>query len=129
MTTREAKHAIRLQEWSQMVKGCQESGLTVNEWCKQNDLKPTCYYYRLAQLRKEILDQNKLLPGSVQETSIPTLVKVDVAPAEMQQPVIRNASAEQFFRLQYKGTILDIPVGTDAEDIAKVLKAMGQYAF
>ena len=129
MTTREAKHAIRLREWSRMVKDCQESGLTVNEWCKQNDLKPTCYYYRLAQLRKEILDQNKLLPGSVQETSIPTLVKVDVAPAEMQQPVIRSASAEQIFRLQYKGAILDIPVGTDAGDIAEVLKAMGQYAF
>lgn len=129
MTTREAKHAIRLQEWSQMVRDCQESGLTVNEWCKQNDLKPTCYYYRLAQLRKEILDQNKLLPSSVQEASIPTLVKVDVTPAEIQQPVIRSASAEQIFRLQYKGAVLDIPVGTDAEDIAEVLKAMGQYAF
>ena len=129
MTTREAKHAIRLREWSQMVKDCQESGLTVSEWCKQNDLKPTCYYYRLAQLRKEILDQNKLLPSSMQEASIPTLIKVDVTSAEMQQPVIRNVSAEQFFRLQYKGTTLDIPVGTDAEDIAEVLKAMGQYAF
>ena len=129
MTTREAKHAIRLQEWSQMVRDCQESGLTVNEWCKQNDLKPTCYYYRLAQLRKEILDQNKLMPSSVQEASIPTLVKVDVTPAEIQQPVIRSASAEQIFRLQYKGAVLDIPVGTDAEDIAEVLKAMGQYAF
>ena len=85
MTTREAKHAIRLREWSRMVKDCQESGMTVNEWCKQNDLKPTCYYYRLAQLRKEILDQNKLLPGTAQEASMPTLVKVDVAPAEIQQ--------------------------------------------
>ena len=128
MTTREAKHAIRLREWSRMVKDCQESGMTVNEWCKQNDLKPTCYYYRLAQLRKEILDQNKLLPGPAQEASIPTLVKVDVAPAEIQQPVIRSASAGQFFQLQYKGAVLDIPVGTDAEDIAEVLKAMGQYA-
>ena len=47
----------------------------------------------------------------------------------MQQPDIRNASADLFFRLQFKGAILDIPVGTDAEDIAEVLKAMGQYAF
>ena len=129
MTTREAKHAIRMREWSRMVKDCQESGLTVNELCRKNYLKPACYYYRLAQLRKEILDQNKLLPSSVQEASIPTLVKVDVTPAEIQQPVIRSASAEQIFRLQYKGAVLDIPVGTDAEDIAEVLKAMGQYAF
>lgn len=125
MTTREAKHAIRMREWSQMVKQCQESGMTVNEWCKQNDLKPTCYYYRLAQLRKEILNQNKLMPSTSQESSTPTLVKVDVSPAE----AIRNAPTEQFFRLQYKSAILDIPVGTGAEDIAEVLKAMGQHAF
>lgn len=37
-----------------MEKDCQESGLTVNEWCKQNDLKPTCYYYQLAQLQNGI---------------------------------------------------------------------------
>ena len=128
MTTREAKRAIRLREWNQMVKHCQESGLTVNEWCRQNNLKPTCYYYRLEQIRKGILEQNKLLPGTAQESLMPRLVKVDVAPAEEQQGVIQGVPSERFFRLQYKSAILDIPVGAGSEDIAEVLKAMGQYA-
>lgn len=128
MTTREAKHAVRLREWSLMVKQCQESGLKVNEWCNQNGLKPACYYYRLSQLRKEILNQNNLLANTTEEPAMPTLVKVDVSPAELQQLTVQKTPVEQFFRLQFKGAVLDIPVGTGAEDIAEVLKAVGQYA-
>lgn len=52
MTTRDVKHAVKLQEWGQMVKLCQESGLPINEWCEQNSIKPSSYYYRLSQVRK-----------------------------------------------------------------------------
>ena len=128
MTTKEAKRAVLLQEWTRMIKQRQESGLTVIEWCSQNNIKPTCYYYRLSQVRKEILEQRNLLPSSAQGTVMPTLVKVDVMPAEQEQLPVSKAPADQFFHLQYKGSVLDIPVGTGAEDIAEVLKAMGQYA-
>ena len=65
MTTREAKRAIRLREWNQMVKHCQESGLTVNEWCRQNivsDIENGAYYNshisRLPQSGERNGDQN-----------------------------------------------------------------------
>ena len=126
MTTRESKRAVRLQEWGQMVKLCHESGLTVNEWCNQNGLKPACYYYRLSQVRKEIQNHNALMH---QDHAMPTLVKVDVTSAEPQGSPGAKTSREQYFHLQYRSTVLDIPVGTNAEDIAEVLKAMGQHAF
>lgn len=83
MTTREAKHAVRLREWGMMVKQCQESRLTVTEWCTQNGMKPACYYYRLAQVRKALLNQNHLVPSATQEPAMPTLVKVNVASVEL----------------------------------------------
>lgn len=126
MTTREAKHAVRLQEWGQMVKLCHESGLTVNEWCKQNGLKPACYYYRLSQVRKEILNHRK---SAYPSQTMPALVKVDVTSVKPQGSPGEKTSSKQYFRLQYRSTVLDIPVGTRAEDIAEVLKAMGQHAF
>ena len=52
MTTREAKHAVLLREWSMMVQQCQDSGLAVNEWCSQNSIGVSSYYYRLGQVRK-----------------------------------------------------------------------------
>lgn len=129
MTTREVKHSVRLQEWGQMVKRCQESGLTVAEWCTQNGLKPACYYYRLAQVRKALLSQDHLVPDAGQELSVPTLVKVNLAPAEQPQTSDSEVSANGVFRLRNSNSVLEIPVGTAAEDIAEVLKAMRQYAF
>ncbi len=129
MTTRDAKRAVRLRDWSMMVKQCQESGLTVSEWCIQNNLKPACYYYRLSQVRKAVLNHSCLVPGDDQEQAMPTLVKVDVTSAEQQQMPVSEASAERVFRLRYNRAVLDIPVGTDAEAIAEVLKAMRQYDF
>lgn len=129
MTTREAKRTVRLREWGMMVKLCQESGLTVNEWCAQNHLKPACYYYRLSQVRKAILNHSNPVPSAAQEPGVPTLVKVNVASAEQHQPPVPEASAERCFRLRYNSAVLDIPVGTGAEDIAEVLKAMDQYDF
>lgn len=82
MTTREAKRTVRLREWGMMVKLCQESGLTVNEWCAQNHLKPACYYYRLSQVRKAILNHSSQVSSAAQEPGVPTLVKVNVASAE-----------------------------------------------
>ena len=126
MTTKEAKHTVRLQEWGRMVTQCQESGLTVNQWCRENGLKPSCYYYRLAQVRKAILDHNDLAPVSERGSTIPTLVKVDAASMDQLSTVPRTTT-ERYFRLQCRGAVLDIPVGAGAEDIAEVLKAMGQY--
>ena len=69
MTVREAKAAVHVQEWSQMVRQCQESGLTVKAWCDQNDIRPSCYYKRLAQVRKAVLAQSSLLPSVSKEPS------------------------------------------------------------
>ena len=128
MTTSEAKHTVRLREWNLMVKQCQESGLTVSEWCGQHGLKPSCYYYRLAQLRKAFLERKDLEPIANQGQEPPTLIKVGVASSEQTQPFGFLETGKQFFHLQYKDVVLDIPVGTGAEDIAEVLKAMAQYA-
>lgn len=128
MTTREAKHAVRLREWGKMVKLCQESSLTVNDWCNQNGIKPACYYYRLSQVRKAVLKQNSLVSSDDEAPAMPTLVKVDMSPIDQHRSPVPEESGGRF-RLQYGSAVLDIPVGTSGEDIAEVFKAMQQYAF
>ena len=44
-------------EWSEKVRRCRESGLTVYEWCRQNSINPKTYYYHLRKIRKEICEQ------------------------------------------------------------------------
>lgn len=47
---------IRMAGWAAMVKARNESGLTIKEWCSQNNISQTAYYYRLRQLRKAALE-------------------------------------------------------------------------
>lgn len=141
MTTREAKRAVLLREWTLMIQQRQESGLPATEWCKQNGISIDTYYYRLRQVRKAVLEYNKLLPMKKEsQPTTPVLVKVDASfsgeqafnsdllPAAEVIPTCEPASRSSSFHLQFNSVILDIPVGTCAEDIAEVLKAVGQHA-
>ena len=140
MTTREAKRAVLLREWTLMIQQRQESGLPATEWCKQNGISIDTYHYRLRQVRKAVLEYNELLPMKKDsQPTNPVLVKVDASfpaeqafnsgllPAAEVIPACEAASRSSSFRLQFNNAILDIPVGTRAEDIAEVLKAVGQY--
>lgn len=137
MNTREAKRAVLLREWALMIQQRQESGLPATEWCKQNGIPIDTYYYRLRQVRKAVLKYNEILPAKrgCQPTD-PVLVKVDTNfPVEQPSaPGIPSATEAippaggSSFHLQLANAIIDIPVGTRAEDIAEVLKAVGQYA-
>ena len=47
---------VRLQEWSAQIEAQQESGLTVQQWCIENGIKPKTYYYRLKKVREQYID-------------------------------------------------------------------------
>ena len=141
MTTREAKRAVLLREWTLMIQQRQESGLPATEWCKQNGISINTYHYRLRQVRKAVLKYDELLPMKKDsKPTTPVLVKVDASfpgeqafksdhlPAAEVIPTCEPASRSSSFHLQFNSAILDIPVGTCAEDIAEVLKAVRQYA-
>ena len=50
------KQELRLQEWSAQVEAQQTSGLTVQQWCSQNGIKPSTYYNRLRRVREQYLN-------------------------------------------------------------------------
>lgn len=51
------KKQVIKAEWAERIRQCRESGLTVTEWCRQNDINPKTYYYHLRKIRKEICEQ------------------------------------------------------------------------
>ena len=48
----EVKQEIRLREWSEQIERQQSSGLSVEQWCVKNGIKPKTYYYRLRRVRE-----------------------------------------------------------------------------
>ena len=50
------KQKVRLQEWSVQIETQQASGLTVQQWCRENGINPKTYYYRLKKVREQYID-------------------------------------------------------------------------
>lgn len=44
------KRSSHLAEWSEMVRACKNSGLTVRAWCAEQGLNEKTYYHRQKQV-------------------------------------------------------------------------------
>lgn len=65
---KEIKMQLRHQEWADMVKDCQSSGKSIEEWCRQNGIKVCTYYKRLQALRTELIEETEkqtIVPVSI----------------------------------------------------------------
>ena len=45
------KTQMHMQEWTKLIEARQDSGLSIKEWCRQNNLLESQYYYYLKKLR------------------------------------------------------------------------------
>ena len=106
----------RLQEWSQIIQAGQNSGLSkrsltgrlrlsLSELCRQNGISERQYYYWLKKLRE-----------TVAETASPRLVHLEA-------PVPQS---EGILQIQIGQADLRLPVNTDAEAVAAILRALQQ---
>ena len=52
MSVSNVTREYRLSQWFPIVKACRESGLSVKEWCKQNNIIDHQFYYWQRKLRE-----------------------------------------------------------------------------
>jgi hypothetical protein len=43
----QTKAKISLQEWQQRILECQNSGMSVSAWCRENGISKGAYYFHL----------------------------------------------------------------------------------
>lgn len=58
MNTRQTLHQIKLQEWIEHFQAQATSGLTVKDWCSQNDISIHTYNYWKHKLKEEYVQSN-----------------------------------------------------------------------
>ena len=49
------KNQVKFAGWISMVEECQNSGLSIRTWCKENNVCYKTYLYRLRRLRQMFL--------------------------------------------------------------------------
>ena len=99
----------RLQEMQKAIRARAESGLTISEWCRQNNFSEGSYYYWLKKIRNRAVQEINTKNEIVQ---VPIMVKKTTE--RKVKPV----------RIKYKEMELEIPCGMDTEDILAVLQAV-----
>ena len=99
----QVRNEYRKQQWRQIIRECQSSGLSNKEYCRQQGISEKSYYYWLRKLR------------SAAAESIPQIVEVEPPSAEEDKVYIR-----------FRGAELALPAGTDVDAIAAVLRSLQQ---
>ncbi len=109
MDTKLATRQIRLREWGGIIRDCNASGLTVNEYCSQHNLSRDAYYYWLRTVKEAALQQ----AGFVE------------LPAEMVDSKSRPSSYSAQLVIRVGETELLVNQATPDELIRRVLGMVG----
>lgn len=94
---------LQHQSWVLMVQEQSRSGLSIRDWCSQNNISTKTFYYRRKQIRSEFL-----------QAASPVF-------AELIPPETEKASVADGFRPQLTICIKDAVIGIDQETPRQLL--------
>ena len=94
------KTEVREKNWEEMSLACQQSGLSVKEWCRQNGINASTYYARLRKLRENVCRN---------------IVSMEPETPQLGKSEIKISSGE---------ILVTIPSDASTETISTVLKAL-----
>lgn len=101
------RNEYRMQSWVEIIRECEESGLSNREFCSQRGISEKTYYYWLRKIRTAA--------ATVIE---PQLIRVDNS--EM-------SGTEQLIEIRYGRTELKLPENVDLKALAAFLNALRRH--
>ena len=116
----ELKHAAKVQEWSARVAECRSSGIGVKAWCREHGIAMKTYYNWERQIVKEATQQYALLAPAQSDMFI--RVNPDAMPGG------GTVAIESDITIRHGESIITMPVGSSAEAVADLVKALNRYA-
>ena len=103
---------MRRQSWALMLREQSASGLSVKDWCEQNNLSTKSFYYRRKQVQSMVLD-------SVDESRFTELVMP--AQTEQNTNLKQNTSAAIAFTPQLMISTGDLIIGVSQDTPSQLL--------
>ena len=116
----ELKHAAKVQEWSARVAECRSSGIGVKAWCREHGIALKTYYNWEREIVREATQQYAL-PAPAQGDML-----IRVNPDAM--PGGGTVAIESDITIRHGESIITLPVGSSAEAVADLVKALNRHA-
>ena len=124
MTIRRAGRQQNLLAWSQRVADCRSSGLSVNRWCAEHNIRPKTYYNWQKKVFAAMIEQQKML---VEVTETQSRFAELPAPAPEPAPIPASEPGQKtglIASIRVGNASLDIYDGADAEVVATLCRVL-----
>ncbi len=87
------KEEVSEEKWRERILACQNSGLPVSVWCRENHIAPGSYYRHLRKCRENLIEETQIIPVA---TPAPQAVKeIQITMGEMKITLPETASEKQ----------------------------------
>lgn len=113
LTIRGAQAQRNLLEWSQRVAECRSSGLSVNRWCAEHDIKPKTYFNWQKKVFAAMIEQQR------QQLEAPS--EPERRFAELPAPTVQS---DLVATVRIGEASLEVYSGASADVVAALCKAM-----
>lgn len=83
------KNKVHISEWSEMVRACRGSGLTVQQWCNSNGINIKTYYYRLRKVREAVCEDAHdivQIPLNTSNSAAASSIKINMGNLNVELP-------------------------------------------
>ena len=86
------KQQVRLENWAAEVESCAASGLTVQQWCRDNGMSPKTYYYHLRKVRESIIESEPAIVPL--NNKVASSEKIEISDGEINIALPANMNIE-----------------------------------
>ena len=93
--------------WREMYESYLSSGKTVIEWCAENGISKKTFYYRLRQIRKDVIE---------------TVESHDIVPITAVPEQQKNTDAS--IKIHGSGISIELPVGISPEVLIAAIRGL-----
>ena len=111
------KHEILKEQWKELIKNYNESGLPVRQWCEENKIPPGRYYYWLKTIREESL---------IKAGTLAVAGQTQFAEVKPSKEVLPSNNQGTCAVLRSNGNEIEIINGADPNTIEAILKILGR---
>ena len=92
-TLEEVKESVRTENWRQRIQECQQSGKSVQVWCKENGIAASTYYKYLRKIRETLLQDNQIVALELPKPECSSDIRIECGTITVTLP--GNISGEQ----------------------------------
>ncbi len=114
------KSQIKLNHWAQLIKECQNSSLTIKEWCDSNNVSKDQYYYWLRKLREHAVAN---IPTTMPNDMYVPKDDVSFGKLQVNVPV---CTSKAVVTIHMANATVEITEGTSQQTVEAVLRALSQ---